>query len=111
MERPLLTAGLFFAIAKGYTTYNEIDVPVETQAIVSGVLAASSAVVERAQLENNPAVKAITTGSLFSGVMYFGLGNDNVMMNAVLGTLTSYAAYVILPEEQKRTEEDKDEWA
>jgi hypothetical protein len=111
MERPLLTAGLFFVIAKGYTTYNNLDVPLETQAIVSGVLAVSSVIVERANLEKNPAMKAVTIGSLFSGAMYFGLGDESVMLNAVSGTLTSYAASVILPEEEKPTEVSKeDEW-
>jgi hypothetical protein len=74
--------------------------------VVSGVLALSSLAVDQAPLpDENPAVKALTTGSVFAGGMYLGLGNESVLTYAVLGTLTSYAAEIILPRADQKKEE------
>ncbi len=107
MERPLLTGGLFFLIARGYTMSMKTDVPIETQLIISSVLVASAFATEKTQTEKNPAVKSLTTGSLFSGAMYVGLGNDQLVLNAVLGTLTAYAAEVILPPKEQDEESEE----
>jgi hypothetical protein len=103
-KRPLITAGLFFAVAKCYTMSKNSDVPVSTQLVVSGVLGASAWAAEQAK-GDNPAVKALTTGSLFAGAMYLGLGSDRVLTHAVLGTITSYAAGLIAPDEKESEEE------
>jgi hypothetical protein len=104
IKRPLITAGLFFAIAKCYTTSQNSDVPVSAQLVVSGVLGASAWAAEQAN-RDNPAVKALTTGSLFAGAMYLGLGSERVLTHAVLGTITAYAAELIAPDEKEREEE------
>jgi len=109
MERPLLTGGLFFLIARGYTMTMETEVPIETQLIISSVLVASAYATEKTQTEKNPAVKSLTTGSLFAGAMYVGLGNSNLVLNAVLGTLTSYAAEVILSKNEENEQEEEKE--
>ena len=101
LSRPLLSAGLFLGIAKLYTISQDIQVPLSDQLVVSGVLALSSLAVDNAPLpDENPAIKALTTGSVFAGGMYVGLGNENVLTYAVLGTLTTYAAEVLLPRPQ-----------
>jgi hypothetical protein len=105
-KRPLLTGGLFFLLARAYTMSIGVEVPSSSQLVVAGVLAASAVVSE--QVPANPAVKALTTGSVFAGSMYLLLGNDAVLTHTVLGTLSAYAAEVIVPddgqEEEKREE-------
>lgn len=105
IKRPLLTAGLFLAVARVWSVSKGVEVPMSSQLVVSGVLAASAWAAEQAQAEKNPAVKALTTGSLFAGAMYVGLGSDRFLTHAVLGTLTAYAAEVVLPEKEKQAEE------
>jgi hypothetical protein len=110
LKKPLLTAGLFFAVAKAWSVSKGTEVPLSSQLVVSGMLAASTWAAEQSQAEKNPAVKALTAGSLFAGAMYVGLGSDRLLTHAVLGTLTAYAAEVVLPEKEKREEENKDEF-
>jgi len=103
-KRPLLTGGLFFLLARAYTMSIGIEVPTTSQLMVAGVLAASAVVSE--QVPANPAVKALTTGSVFAGSMFLLLGNDAVLTHAVLGTLTAYAAEVLVPDEEEEKREE-----
>jgi hypothetical protein len=108
-KRPLLTGGLFFLLARAYTMSIGVEVPTSSQLLVAGVLTASAVISE--QVPANPAVKALTTGSVFAGSMFLGLGNDAVLTHAVLGTLTAYAAEVLVPvEEEEKREESVNEF-
>jgi hypothetical protein len=92
-----LTAVLFLGVAKAYTTSQGVNAPIAGQAAVAGVLGASALAV-RTVPSANPAVRALTTGSVFAGAMYL-LGNDeDLVTHAVLGTICAYAADLILPE-------------
>ena len=92
-----VTAGLFLALAKVYTTSQGINTPIAGQAAVAGVLGASALAV-RSVPSANPAIRALTTGSVFAGAMYI-LGNDEELVtHAVLGTVCAYAAELIHPE-------------
>jgi hypothetical protein len=92
-----LTAGLFLGVAKVYTTSQGVNAPIAGQAAVAGVLGASALAV-RTVPSANPAIRALTTGSVFAGAMYL-LGNDeDLVTHAVLGTICAYAADLILPE-------------
>jgi hypothetical protein len=105
LKRPLVTAGLFFLIARGYAVSRGVDVPVMRQLTVSGVLAASALASEFIETpDRNPAVKSLTTGSLFAGSMYVLLGSDAVAIHAILGTLSAYAAEVVVPESLRAAE-------
>ena len=93
-KHPALTAGLLFGVAKAYSIAQGVEVPVTSQLLVCGLLGAS-AYVSRHAPDQNPAVRALTTGSLFGGGMY-ALGNRDVLTYAVLGTMASYGADVII---------------
>lgn len=103
-KRPIVTGGLFFLLARAYTLSIGIEVPTSSQLLVAGVLTASAAASE--QVPANPAVKALTTGSVFAGSMFLLLGNDAVLTHAVLGTLTAYAAEVLVPVEVEEKREE-----
>jgi hypothetical protein len=106
LHRPLLSAGLFLGIAKLYTVSQSVEVPLTDQLVVSAVLGLSALAVEHAPLPgDNPAVRSLTTGSVFAGGMYLGLGNESVLTYAVLGTLTTYAAEVLIPRPEVVPEE------
>ena len=97
MSGAALTAGLFLGLARVYTASQGLEVDLTGQVVVASVLGASSLAV-RAVPAQNPAVRALTTGSVFAGAMYL-LGNDSdLVTHAVLGTVCAYAAEVILPE-------------
>ena len=92
-----VASGLFLVFAKVYTTSQGINAPIAGQAAVAGVLGASALAV-RSVPSANPAVRALTTGSVFAGAMYL-LGNDeDLVTHAVLGTLCTYAADLVLPD-------------
>ncbi len=93
-KHPTLTAGLLFGVAKAYSIAQGVEVPMTSQMLVCGLLGAS-AYVSRHAPDQNPAVRALTAGSLFGGGMY-ALGNRDVLTYAVLGTLASYGADVII---------------
>ena len=110
LHRPLLTAGLFLAAAKLYTTSQDIDVPFQNQVVVASVLGASALAVENGPVDNNTAVRSLTTGSVFAGAMYVGFENDNFITHAVLGTLSAYASEILLPRPAKSSNEDTNEF-
>ena len=95
-KHPALTAALLLSVARVYAVSQGVDVPLATQATVSGLLGVSAYVSRYAPEQDNPAVRALTTGSLFGGSMYFVLGNKNVITYAVMGTLAAYTADVLL---------------
>jgi energy-converting hydrogenase Eha subunit A len=99
MKQAAASAAIFLGVALLYSKSQGLDVPFASQAAVAGVLGLSSLVVSSAPLpDSNPAVKALTTGSIFAGAMY-ALGNsDDVVAHAVIGTLSSYGASMLVSE-------------
>lgn len=104
--RPLVASGLLFALARGYSMSQGVDVPLTTQLLVAGVLGGSVYVSGFTEQEN-PATRALVAGSLFAGSMY-ALGNDRVLTHAVLGTLTTYVSDIVLepPKENAGQEQE-----
>ena len=110
ITRPLVTAGLFLTLAKLYTTSQDIRVPLMSQATVAAVLGGSALAVSLVHADSNAAVRSLTTGSVFAGAMYLGLGNQNVVIHAVLGTLSAYSTELILPVPETKQKEEVNEF-
>ncbi len=82
-----------------------IDADLRTQLIVSGVLAGST-YASGLTGGADPAVRALTAGTIFAGSMYV-LGNDAVVLHAVLGTVATYGASVLLTMDEKKDDEEE----
>jgi hypothetical protein len=100
----LVAGGLFFVGARGYTTVMGVDASAQTQLIVSGVMA-GSAYVSSLTGQNDPAVRALTAGTIFAGSMY-ALGNENLVLHAALGTVATYGATLLLTMDEKKEDEE-----
>jgi hypothetical protein len=92
--QPAVSAGILFSIAKLYAVSQGLPVPTSVQLTTSAALGASAYIAQYTE-QDNAAVKALTTGSLFAGVMYFGFGSSDVVTYGVLGTAASYLADIV----------------
>ena len=106
-KKPAVAGAVFFTMIRAYTIAMRTDIPIELQLMVTGVLAGSTYVTGLVEFDE-PATKSLTAGSLFAGAMYLGLGNENVVLNGTLGTISAYASEVLVSEETKKpkTEEE-----
>jgi hypothetical protein len=91
---PVVASAVLFGMAKAYTTTQGVDVPFTTQLAISSLLGASAYATSMSEIDN-PAMRALTTGSLFAGIMYFGFNTRRPLLYATLGTVASYTAEII----------------
>ena len=106
-KKPAVAGAVFFAMVRAYALAVQSEARVETQLMVASLVAGTTFITGFADFDE-PATKSLTAGSLFAGAMYLGLGNDNHVLNATLGTISTYASEVLVPEttKSKNTEEE-----
>ena len=106
-KKPAVAGAVFFAMVRAYSLAVQSEARVETQLMVASIVAGTTFVTGFADFDE-PATKSLTAGSLFAGAMYLGLGNDNHVLNATLGTISTYASEVLVPDtiKSKKTEDE-----
>ena len=106
-KKPAVAGAVFFAMVRAYALAVQSEARVETQLMVASLVAGTTFITGFADFDE-PATKSLTAGSLFAGAMYLGLGNDNHVLNATLGTISTYASEVLVPEtiKTKKPEEE-----
>lgn len=92
---PIFTAGVWIGLTQLYAILTDRDLPMNVVLVNAGVLGLSSYATQVSHQDNNPAMKAISTGTLYSGIMYGAFANEQVVRDAMIGTACSYTAELL----------------
>jgi len=106
-KKPAVAGAVFFALVRAYSIATQSEARMETQLMVASLVAGTTFATGFADFDE-PATKSLTAGSLFAGAMYLGLGNENHVLNATLGTISTYASEVLVPETKKKQQTEDD---
>ena len=87
---PLISSGSLIAITKGYCTANKLDVDNSVHLGTAAVLGVSHVIARNGATE--PLTISLSTGALFTAIMYGYYNNRNYLRWFTIGTALGYVA-------------------